>query len=66
MSTELIDNHRSIGGVIPEELYWEFKAARAQRRETCPQALENAIRLYLDVAKEKKEKSDGTGQEQVT
>lgn len=42
---------RSIGCVIPEELYWQFKQIQAERHETMAQAIENAIRLYLDATK---------------
>lgn len=50
---------RSVGGLIPEDLFWEFKSARARRHESGPQALENAIRLYLEADSEgKKENND--------
>ena len=63
MANESTDNFRSVGGLIPEDLFWEFKSARAKRHESGPQALENAIRLYLEVDKKEKENSDGNGQE---
>lgn len=66
MENESSGSFRSVGGLIPEELFWEFKAARAKRHESGPQALENAIRLYLEVGKAEKENSDGNGQEQAT
>lgn len=47
---------KSIGGPIPKSLYWEFKRVQAERKETALQALENAIRLYLDI--DKKEESN--------
>ena len=43
---------KSIGGQIPEDLYWEFKEAQVNRHETATQALVNAIRLYVDIKKE--------------
>lgn len=66
MENESSGLFRSVGGLIPEELFWEFKAARALRHESGPQALENAIRLYLEVDKTEKENSDESGQEQTT
>ena len=41
-----------IGGEIPIELFWEFKKAQAIRKESAKDALENAIRLYLDLPTE--------------
>lgn len=41
-------NTHSIGGIVPEELYWEFKKAHVARHESATKALEIAIRLYLD------------------
>ena len=55
-------NMRSIGGSIPEDLYWEFKKAQATRHESTTKALEVAIRLYLDAvptAQENKEDHHG-------
>ena len=45
-------NMRSIGGSIPEDLYWEFKKAQATRHESTTKALEVSIRLYLDAVPE--------------
>ena len=42
------DKTRSIGSIIPEDLYWEFKRAQVARHESTVKALEIAIRLYLD------------------
>lgn len=39
---------RSVGGYIPEDLYWEFKQVQAARHESTTKALEVAIRLYVD------------------
>ena len=43
------DNKKSVGGKIPEALFWQFKETYAKRRESATEALENAIRLYIDV-----------------
>lgn len=40
--------YKSIGGAIPEELYWRFKAAQSARHEGATKALEIAIQLYCD------------------
>lgn len=42
---------KSIGGLIPEELYWQFTTARGARHESATEALENAVRLYVDIIK---------------
>jgi hypothetical protein len=51
---ETREDTKSIGGSIPAELYWDFKKIQAQRKESATQALENAVRLYveLDVVEE--------------
>lgn len=43
------DEKKTVGGAIPPELYWEFKRVQAERKETATQALENAIRLYVEI-----------------
>ncbi|MFI3171139.1 MAG: hypothetical protein R3Y58_02025 [Eubacteriales bacterium] len=40
---------KSVGGVVSEELYWAFKATQAARQESSTKALEEAIRLYIDI-----------------
>ncbi len=45
---EQTDNKKSVGGKIPETLFWQFKETYAKRRESATEALENAIRLYID------------------
>ena len=45
---EQADSKKS-GGKIPEALFWRFKETYAKRRESATEALENAIRLYIDV-----------------
>jgi hypothetical protein len=62
MATPEKPNMRSIGGSIPEDLYWEFKQAQVARRESTTKALEVAIRLYLDaVPEESQNKEDHHG-----
>lgn len=46
---------RSVGALIPEDLYWKFVQARADRHETAAKALEIAIMLYLDLTPDKLE-----------
>ena len=46
---EQADSKKSVGGKIPEALFWQFKETSANRRECASEALENAIRLYIDV-----------------
>lgn len=40
---------KSVGGAIPAELYWLFKKIQVTRKESATQALENAIRLYVEI-----------------
>ncbi|MEG1543045.1 MAG: hypothetical protein RR382_00780 [Tannerellaceae bacterium] len=44
---------KSIGGIVSSDLYWAFKKEQAARHESTVQALENAIRLYLEIGPEK-------------
>lgn len=46
---EQADTKKSVGGKIPEALFWQFKETYAKRRESATEALEHAIRLYIDV-----------------
>lgn len=48
-------SNKNIGGAIPEDLYWKFKAAQVARHESSTKALENAIRLYVDAEPEDEE-----------
>ena len=43
---------KSVGGQIPIDLYWAFKQAQVDRHESATQALENAIRLYVNIMPE--------------
>lgn len=47
-----IEETKSVGGKIPEELFWKFKETYTKRRETATEALINAIRLYNDAEDE--------------
>ncbi len=38
-----------IGGKVSQDLYWNFKQAYTQRKETATEALSHAIRLYLEI-----------------
>lgn len=40
---------KTVGGAIPEDLYWQFKKTSASRKEGATQALINAIRLYNEI-----------------
>lgn len=40
---------KNIGGAIPTDLYWQFKKIQADRKETATEALQNAIRLYIEI-----------------
>lgn len=51
MST-LIEETKSVGGKIPEDLFWKFKEEYTKRRETATEALVHAIRLYIDAEQE--------------
>lgn len=47
-----IEETKSVGGKIPEDLFWKFKETYTRRRETATEALINAIRLYNDAVDE--------------
>lgn len=40
---------RSLGAMIPEDLYWEFKNTAARRKESMQEAIMHAAMLYIDV-----------------
>lgn len=46
---------KTISGKVDADLYWKFKAAAAERHETIPQALENAVRLYVSIKTEQEQ-----------
>lgn len=43
---------KSVGGLVPTDLAWRFKAAYISRRETAQEALTHALQLYLDIGEE--------------
>lgn len=52
---------KTVGGQIPEDLYWRFKKCQATRHESSTKALENAIRLYCDVQPQTEEEDSQNG-----
>ncbi len=42
---------KSVGGLVPTELYWQFTTTRGERHESAAEALEHALRLYVDISK---------------
>lgn len=40
---------KSVGGQIPEDLFWTFKQTYTNRRETATDAIIHAIQLYNDI-----------------
>lgn len=40
---------KSLGALIPEDVYWDFKKVQAARKESNAQALINAVRLYIEI-----------------
>lgn len=47
-----IEETKSVGGKIPEDLFWKFKETYTKRRESATEALIHAIRLYNDAEDE--------------
>lgn len=41
-------NTKNVGGSVDERIYWNFKAAAAERKESMQQALNHALLLYID------------------
>jgi hypothetical protein len=39
---------KMLGAHVPEEVYWEFKAAAGKRKEQLKDALCHAARMYID------------------
>lgn len=46
-----------LGGLVPTEIYWEFKRAASVRKESMATAIMHAALLYIDA--EKKEQCNG-------
>ncbi len=49
---------KMLGGQIDAQLYWAFKKAAAERKETMQEALTNAVLLYLDIGKKATEEKE--------
>jgi hypothetical protein len=45
------DEMKLLSGLIPAQLYWDFKRVAVLRKETLKDALKNAALLYIDVEK---------------
>lgn len=45
-----------VGGKVPQELYWQFKQAYTQRKESATEAITNAIYLYLELPQNEEER----------
>lgn len=42
---------KMLGALVPENLYWEFKAAAGRRKEYLQDAIAHAARMYIDADK---------------
>lgn len=40
---------KNLNTKVHEDLYWDFKREAAKRRESMPEAVENALKLYLSI-----------------
>lgn len=43
------NDEKMLGALVPNELYWQFKKAAAERNESMKTALEVAARLYVEI-----------------
>ena len=43
---------KTVGGQVPEELFWRFKMTYASRKESAVTALIHALNLYIDAVPE--------------
>lgn len=50
MCTNNKETEKFIGGKVSPELYWRFKQAYTQRKESATEALNHAINLYLEIS----------------
>ena len=50
---------KSLGAVVPEQLYWDFKDAAAKRKESMQEAIIHAARMYVDVESDAEEANNG-------
>lgn len=44
---------KMLGAHVPISVYWDFKKAAASRNEQLKDALQHAVRMYVDAGKEK-------------
>jgi metal-responsive CopG/Arc/MetJ family transcriptional regulator len=52
---------KMLGGLVPEKLYWEFKAVATERRENMSEAIYNAAQLYIGLKTDKEEEQKDAG-----
>lgn len=45
---------KMLGGLIPEDTFWEFKEVASKRKESMQEAIYNAALLYISIEKEVK------------
>lgn len=48
------EDTKLLGSQVPENIYWLFKNAAAQRKETMRDAIINAALLYISIEEEEK------------
>ena len=53
-----VDAEKMLGAFVPEELFWEFKKAAADRKEKMSEAMINAAYLYISIGDSKEAKVD--------
>lgn len=54
----MVNETKNLNTKVNTDLYWDFKREAAKRRETIPEAVENALRLYLGLTMSAEVKSD--------
>lgn len=50
---------KNLNVAVNSDVYWNFKQEASKRGEKMPEAVENALRLYLSVTNTKEEFNDG-------
>jgi len=45
-----VSSEKLLSGLVPAEIYWEFKKQAAERKESMREAICNAALLYIDVS----------------
>lgn len=56
----MVNETKNLNTKVDTDLYWDFKREAAKRKETMPEAIENALRLYLGLTMTEEVKSDDT------